>query len=191
MALHAEILAFMKYLAANPGLRSRIGAPPNATLLYAGDRPQNTPWKDPWKASTPVYRKLQTMKLTEPSLSQKKTLEDVIGTLPAPGTKFPSLLAYAEHVDQQVKKDGVGRAERNLIWRALSGIYASNARGAVSFLLGDGVSREALKIFALTEIPVLERNPYVDSITREMIAYFKTCVLTHKPNIRIGLIRNV
>jgi hypothetical protein len=161
MALHAEILAFMQYLAANPGLRSRIGAPPNATLLYAGDTAQKHPWKD----STPVYRKLQTMKLTEPSSSQKKTLHDVIGTLPAPGTKFPSLLAYAEHVDQQVEKDGAGLAERMLIWRALSGIYASNARGAVSFVLGDGASREALKVFALTEIQVLERNPYVDSIT--------------------------
>lgn len=189
MALHAEILAFMQYLAANPGLRSRIGAPPNATLLYAGDTAQNGLWKE--KKSTPAYRKLETMKLTEPSLSQKKTLHDVIGTLPAPGTKFPSLLAYAEHVDQQVEKDGAGLAERMLIWRALSGIYASNARGAVSFVLGDGVSREALKVFALTEIQVLERNPYIDSITREMIAYLKTCVLTHKPNIRIGLIRNV
>jgi len=177
----------MQYLAANPGLRSLIAAPPNATLLYAGDTAQNNPWKE----STPVYRKLQTMKLTEPSLSQKKTLNDVLGTLSAPGTKFPSLLAYAEHVDQQVREDGAGPAERMLVWRALSGIYASNARGAVSFLLGDGVSREALKVFALTEIHVLERNRGVDSITREMVAYLKTCVLTHKADIRIGLIRNV
>jgi hypothetical protein len=47
------------------------------------------------------------------------------------------------------------------------------------------VSREALKVF-LTEIQVLERNHCVDSIPREMIACLKKCVLTHKPDIRIG-----
>jgi hypothetical protein len=187
MGVHAEITAFMRYLAANPQLRSRIAAPPNATLLYAGDTGQNNPWRQ----DTPVYRKIHTMRLSDPSLAQKRTLNDVIGKLPAPGSGFPNLLAYADHVDEQLQTDGVRPAERVLIWRALSGIYASNARGAVSFVIGEGVSREALKVFALTEMHVIERNPNVDAISRDMIAYLKRCVLTQQSDIRLGLIRNV
>jgi len=186
MALHAQIKAFMQFLAANPQLRRQISAPTNATILYAGDTVQN----NPWKRDTPVYRKIQSMRLTNPSLAQKQMLNDVLERLPAPGTSHPSLLAYANHVDELLKKDGVAKKDQILIWRALSGIYASNARGAVSFIIGKGVSSEELKVFALTEMHVIGRNPNVDAITHDMVEYLKKCVLTHADPVA-SLIRTV
>jgi hypothetical protein len=158
----------------------------DATLLYAGNTLQN----NPWNRHMPVYRKIQAMKLADPSLATKKTLNEVLEALPAPDTVHTNMLAYADHVDNVVSRDKVAAREQILIWRALSGIYASNARGAVSFIIGAGVSTDALKVFALTEIHVLMRNSRVDAVTREMAEYLKRCVLTHTSDVMIGLIRN-
>ena len=125
------------------------------------------------------------MKRTNAALMRKQTLHDVIETLPAPNTSHKSLLAYVEHVAGRVPDD-----DRNILWRALSGIYASNATGAVSFYVGSGVSKAEKKVFAQTEVSVIERNLNVDRLTRDVIAYYRRCVMTGKSDMNLGLIRD-
>ena len=173
MALHPETKSFLQYLQAKPTLRNQIGAAPDNAIFYAG------------KVNQAAWREINEMKLTDEVLMRKQTLHEVIGRLPAPGTQHISLLAYAEHVASRVPE-----SDRNILWSALSGIYASNAIGAVSFYVGDGVSKAEKKVFAQTEVSVLERNPKVDDTTRDMIAYYKRCLLTGRTDMNLGLIRD-
>jgi hypothetical protein len=173
MALHSETKAFLQFLQANPQLRSAIAAAPGNAILYAG------------KVNKAAWQEINEMKRTNAVLARKQTLHDVIQALPAPGTPHRSLLAYAEHV-----ADSVPDVDQNILWRALSGIYASNAHGAVSFYVGSGVSKADRKVFAQTEVAVIERNPNVDSLTRDAIAYYKRCVMTGNPEMNLGLIRD-
>jgi hypothetical protein len=70
------------------------------------------------------------------------------------------------------------------IWRALSGIYASNAVGKVYMYVGSGITKE--KVLAATEIGVLARNPNVDPVSLEMIRYIQHCIRTRRADINMG-----
>ena len=87
--------------------------------------------------------------------------------VPAPGTGQPNLLAYVQDVERQVP----WRPDGFTLWRALSGVFASNASGAVSFQVGSGVGSD--KVLVATELSVLSRNPNVDAITRDLVAYYR------------------
>ena len=97
-----------------------------------------------------------------------------------PGT---CLLSY-----EATRKSGI-RSAQDLIGGSLSGIFASNAIGAVSFQVGSEVSQK--KVFAMTEVSVLARNPRVDPLTKELLAYFQRCIHTRQTdiiNINVGFI---
>jgi hypothetical protein len=72
-------------------------------------------------------------------------------------------------------------------WRALSGIFAANAIGTVSFYIGSSVTR-AGKVFVATELPVLMRNPNVDAVTRDVLSYYQRCVQNGRSAINFGFI---
>jgi hypothetical protein len=166
MRLQPGTRALLAILHAQPALRWQIRAAPDRTLLYSGTFFQ------------PAWQEIADLKRANLVLSSLETLPDVLARLPVPGTTYPSLLAFVQDVEHPWQPDGY------VVWRALSGIFASNAVGKVSFQIGSGV--EATKIFAATELNVLLRNPHVDGVTKDLLAYFKRCVDSRQPGVNLG-----
>ena len=171
MPIHEPTKTFLRYLAKNPTVRMQIASPPGKTLLYAGN------------FFKPVWQELTDLKRRNPTLATKEILPEVLGRILVQGQPFPRLLDWAQDLD------GLNPWKENdfLVWRALSGIYAANAIGAVSFYVGSGISKDD-KVFAATELGVIARNPNVDAITKDMVAYYKRCVETKQTDINTGYI---
>jgi hypothetical protein len=172
MAYKPETLAFFKFLQNNPAFRSQIRAGADKTLLYAGTF-MTAMWKD-----------IEMQRQTSGRLLDKQILPEVLAKLPAPtGATQTNLRDFVQDLEKKVpwQPDGF------TIWRVLSGIFASNAVGKVSFMIGDGVTPQA-KVFAATEIGVLARNPKVDPVTKDLVAYYQRCVQTKQPAMNLGFI---
>jgi hypothetical protein len=171
MPLMPQTKQFLSFLRSNANVRKRIAAPPNETVLYAGNfmRPA---WKD-----------LEALKLSSPQFAQKKMLPDVLDNIGTPGTGYNTLLDWAKALDavQPWKENGF------IAWRALSGIYASNAVGVVSFYIASGITKTD-KVFAATELPVLLRNPNVDALTKDILNYYERCIQRGESAINFGFI---
>jgi hypothetical protein len=168
MALQPGTRALLTILHAQPALRWQVRAAPDRTLLYSGS------------FFKPIWREISELKRSNPQLASKETLPEVLARLPVPGTTYPSLLAFVQDVEDPWQPDGY------IVWRALSGIFASNAQGRVSLQIGSGV--EAKKVFAATELGVLLRNPHVDAVTKDLLAYFQRCIESRQPNVNLGFI---
>lgn len=171
MPLLAETRELLSFLRRNPSVRDQISAGPNATILYSGT------------IIKPAWREVAELKLRHPNLRERKTLPEVLGAINLVGQPFPNLLNWAQSLDPLVPWD-----ENGFIgWRALSGIFASNAVGSVSFVIGSGISR-AEKVFAATEVSVLLRNPNIDSTTRDLLEYYDRCVKERRADIGVSFI---
>ena len=170
MPLLAETRTFLKYLQQRKDVRDRIKAGRDKTLLYAGEH------------FAPSWREVQALQRKQPGTVE--ILHDVLIKLPAPPPHSGTLLTYAETL---AKKEGAANGARGerVIWRALSGIFASNAEGKVWFCLGSNVDPDT-KVFALTEIFVLKRNPNISPESQDMLAYFERCVRTRNPDMLAG-----
>jgi hypothetical protein len=171
MALHPATKEFLMFLQKNPIIRARIKAPANTTMLYAG------------RFFKPIWQEIEIAKLTDPQVRSKALLPDVLARIEAPNHPHQSLLQWAKALDsyQPWRENGY------VVWRALSGIFASNASGAVSFAIGSGVSKVD-KVFAATELPVLMRNPKVDATTKDILAYYGRCIKSGQTAINFGFI---
>jgi len=170
MALQEATKTFMRYLHDNPAIRARIRAHPDKTLLYAGS------------FFMPIWKEIALAKLSQPQLADKQTLPDILMTVSTPGTGYANLLARVQDLERQVpwQSDGF------IAWRALSGIFAANAIGKVSFQIGSGITRD--KVFAATELAVLMRNPKVDALTKDVLAYYQRCIQGKNAALNFGYI---
>ena len=171
MPFNPMTITFLKYLHNNPAVRSQVRAGVNQTLLYSGT------------FGKPMWSEIEMRRRFYGGLLDKQTLPDVLVQVAAPGTGHPSLRAYVEDVERNVpwQPDGF------TIWRALSGIFAANAVGKVSFLIGGGITRDT-KVFAATEVGVLMRNAKVDAITKDLLAYYLRCIQSKEPSLNLGFI---
>jgi hypothetical protein len=171
MALQAPTKDFLSFLRLHPEIRNQIRAAPGRTLLYAG------------AFFKPMWKEIADYKRAHPEVADKQMLPDVLTRITAPGTGYFSLLAYVQDLERQVpwQPDGF------TVWRALSGIFAANVTGPVSFQIGSGV-HAAQKVFAATEASVLSRNPNVDPTTKDLIAYFQRCIQSKQADINLGFI---
>ena len=169
MALDPATKDLLRFLKNNPSLRAQVKAPHNKTLLYSG-RFIQAAWKD-----------IELEKLRDPSFRQKVTLPDVIGKIRASNPQFPTLLSWVQSID----KIQPWRVNGFFVWRALSGIFAANASGQVSFAIGSGVTN-AEKVFAATELQMLLRNPKLDSLTRELLFYYDRCIKSGNSEINVA-----
>jgi hypothetical protein len=171
MPLQQPTKDFLRYLQQNPSVRAQIRAAPGKTLLYAGG------------FFKPVWQEIAAQKRSSRQLADKELLPDVLARIKTPGSVHPTLLAWAQDLDrlEPLRENGF------IAWRALSGIFAANAVGAVSFCVGSPVTKET-KVFAATEVAVLARNPNVDANTRDLVAYFQRCVQSGQPDINAGFI---
>lgn len=175
--LQPQTRELLSFLQDHPDVRSRIRAFPDKTLLYAG------------KGFQAAWVEIAALKRSSPHFTDKETLPDVLRRIHVTGGRFPTLLDWAHSLDSIKPWDKNGL----IVWRALSGIFASNAVGAVSFYIGSGIGKD--KVFASTELAVLSRNPKVDALTREALTYYQT-VLRSKQfdpgelrDVNFGLIR--
>jgi hypothetical protein len=169
--------AFMRFLSDNPAIRRQIRAAPDKTLLYSG------------AFFAAAFREIESRKLTDPQFGDKHILPDVLARihvpsnlLPIPGMRLPNLLVYVQHLEQQVPKN----PDQFMIWRALSGIFAANAVGKVSFWIGGGVDES--KVFVATEMKVLFRNPNVDPLVKDLLEYYMRCAQNKNPAMNVGFI---
>lgn len=171
MAFQPATKAFLSYLRAHPEVRHQIRAAPGRTLLYAGS------------FFKPMWQEIADYKRAHPEVAQKQMLPDVLARIMVPGTGYPNLMVYVQNVERQVpwQPDGF------TLWRALSGIFASHATGAVSFQVGSGFAASE-KVFAATEASVLARNPNVDATTKDLLAYFQRCIQSGQADINLGFI---
>jgi hypothetical protein len=171
MSLLPPTRALLVFLNRHPDVRAQIAALPDATLLYAG------------RLMQPAWKEIEAWREQLPQLKTKKTLPDVLQTIRLTGQPHPNLLAWAQSLDQLLpwKDNGF------IGWRALSGIFASNAKGSVSFVVGSGVTRDE-KVFAATEVSVLLRNPQVDEITRDLLAYYQRCLQAGRSDLCVSYV---
>jgi hypothetical protein len=168
---------FVRFLSRNPAIRKQIRAAPDRTLLYSG------------AFFRPSYMEIKSRKLTDPQLREKEILPDVLARivvpanlLPDPRRAFPNLLAYVSDLELHVPKN----PDQFMIWKVLSGIFAANAVGKVSFWIGGGVDHS--KVFVATELKVLMRNPNVDQVSKELMEYYLRCVQNKNADMNIGYI---
>lgn len=182
MALLPPAQAFLRYLHANPQVRGRIRAGTDRTLLYSGFI--HAPTALAGVMAKPMWKELQDLKASLDNLQDKDILTDVLVTVPAPGTPHATLLAYVQTVEAALPP---GSKDVFEIWKALSGIFAANAVGKVSFLIGHGVD-PGEKVFAATEIAILLRNPNVDPATKDMLAYYDRCIKQGSFDIGVSLV---
>ena len=171
MVYQKATTTFLSYLKANPGIRSQVRAAHDQTLLYAGE------------FFKPMWREIAEFKRQHPEYRSKETLPEVLARIKVPGAPQPNLLAYVQDVERTVpwKPDGFA------LWRVVSGLFASNATGAVSFQIGSGITKSD-KVFAATEVSVLARNPNLDATTRELVAYYQECIKNKQTVINAGFI---
>lgn len=158
MSMLPQTRELLRFLDDNPGVRSRIAAAPNATLLYAGEF-----FRDMWK-------EVEQLKRSNRDVASKQLLADVLARIQTPGTGHHNLLEWASSLDVLVPT----RDNAFVAWCRLSGIFAANARGTVSFCVGSKLT--VGKVFLAAELPALLQNPNVDDITRDVLAYFQRCV---------------
>jgi hypothetical protein len=169
MALQQTTRAFLAFLHANPQIRKAIRPAPDRAFLYAGTTIRASALGVP--LAKPMWKEILDLKAAQPEYRDKDTLPDVLARIPTPGAPHATLLAYIQAVEATVPwhPDGFG------LWRALSGIYASNVTGRVSFYIGAGIT-PASKVFAATEVAVLARNPKIDATTRDLLSYYQRCI---------------
>jgi hypothetical protein len=163
--------ALLVFLNKNPPVREQIAAKTNSTILYAG------------RLIKPAWKEIAEWKESLPQLATKKTLPEVLETISIAGQQHPTLLAWVKSLDdlQPWNENGF------IAWRAVSGIFASNAVGAVSFVIGSGISKSN-KVFAATEISVLSRNPNIDEITRDLLQYYQRCLAAGKSDLCVSYV---
>jgi hypothetical protein len=183
--MHPELKAFFDFLAANPAVWKAIKAFPGKTLLYTGDLPNEFATK--LHAVLPpslrpsvklsgdvvmdgVWTKLGQPVEREEQLRDKEILPQVLGRVALPPqAPYRTLGEWVRHLS-----DRLPAPAQDALWRGLSRIFASNAEGAVSFLMGFDVGKT--KVFVDTELPALLANPSVDITTRNMLLYYQECV---------------
>ncbi len=174
-----ELFVFLKN---NPGVRARIAAPHNGTILYAG------------QILKPAWKEVADLKARLPQLASRRTLPEVLAAITLIGQPFTDLARWAQSIDALAPwPHPEWRSNGYVAWRALSGIFASNARGAVSFVIGSGVTLGQQpgvqpKVFAATEVSVLLRNPHVDSTTRDLLEYYQRCIRSGQPDLSVTFI---
>ena len=168
MALQAETREFLSYLQQNPDVRHRIKADQDKTLLYAG------------YFFSPIWKELQVFQREHPGSVQ--ILPEVIEKIPAPFGNPGTLKNYVDTLTSKVPQK-----DQLIIWKVLSGIFASNAIGTVYFSVGSGVDPEK-KVFPSTEISVLARNPGISPESRQMVEFYQRCVREKKTQINVGFL---
>lgn len=160
---------FLNYLQKHPEVRAQIAAPPNQTVVYCGD------------LLRPAFHDYLDLRSKTPELRGRPLLPELLANIGVPDqTRYSNLLEWIQAI-QPYQPDGF------IAWRAVSGLMCRQAKGKVTFIVGRGVSRDT-KVFAATEVWNLAVNPHLHPETKELVAFYKACVLQGRTNIGISYV---
>jgi hypothetical protein len=172
--LNSNLKSFLGFLHNNRGIRAQIKASRDQGILYCGVH-----------NGTPAYQHIEQQQ-KEHGL-QVQTLKDVTSKIPMPSNMGGgSLQEYAQELASGLEDD----TNKAILWRALSGIYASNLSGKVALYVAEVVDETGLaggknadgtlhytqekrmqrKVFTATEVNVLRRNTAIDKLDQETAA---------------------
>ena len=167
--------AFLAYLGKHLELRNRIRAFPNRSVAYVGDFSDGASWV-----------RLLRRQWTDPRVNDYQMLPDVLNSIPCPrelyaavGLVTPPGVRTLLHYVQFLTGDGPYPAQVPwpqggfIIWRALSGIFMSNATGRLRLMIGDAPA-PGTKVFFRTEVFVLDRNPNIDLFSKQAVHEIRT-----------------
>lgn len=173
MVLRPETIEFLQFLRLNPQIRDQIRARPGKTVVYAG------------KFILPAWREINAFREDHPEYADKQTLPEVLANISLVNHTHNNMLDYLNYVEDNVpwKPDGF------IAWRAVSGIFAKNAVGSVSFCVGEGITKEE-KVFAATELQVLLRNSNVDDLTKDVLQYYMRCLSNENDALNFSFFSN-
>jgi len=170
MTIQSQTKEFLSYLQQNRDVRDKIKADANKTLLYAG------------VFFGPIWRELELFQRRYPGTIQ--ILPEILQKIQAPPGNPGTLRSYVDTLTVRVPP-----SDQLIIWKALSGIFASNAVGTVYFSVGSGVDGQQ-KVFPSTEISVLRRNQKISAESRQMVEYFQRCVREKNTRMNAGFLPN-
>jgi len=161
---------FLAYLQKHPDLRQRIRAAPNRSVAYVGDFRDGAAWM-----------RLLRRQLSDPRANDFQMLPDVLKSIVCPPDLYPAiglvtpptvrtLLDYVQFLTGEgpYPRQVPWNEDGFIIWRALSGIFMSNAIGRLRLMIGDAPA-PGTKVFFKTEVFVLERNPNIDLFARDAV----------------------
>ncbi len=171
--LAQETKDFLSYLQKNPAVRSRIKAPRDKSLFYAG------------RFFKPIWKEIADAKRGNAAMDGLWTLPDALAQIPAPqggGT----MKEFVENLTEGTAAKLAWEPDGFTIWRALSGIFASNAEGKVYFCVGSGIDKG--KVLAITEIGVLSRNAKIHPDSAEVVSWLQKCVREKNPEVNFGFV---
>jgi hypothetical protein len=173
-----ETLEFVRYLNANRSVSGKIRAARDKTLVYAGDF-----------GVRPIWREIRLQQRSSPELRDKELLPEVLARVATPGTGYANLLEYIEDLTGKDGRPGKvpWKPDGFKLWRVVSGIFAANAIGKVSFQIGTGV-KPSDKVFASTEVRALMKNPNIDPVAKDLLAYYERCISSGVSDIGVGFV---
>jgi hypothetical protein len=152
--LDAELIAVLTFLRTHPGVRERLPASRDKTVVYSGGISRGAE----------VYRAWQLLaqaKAQDPARFDYVTLEERLRQFHVVGFG-ETLFEYSNRVAQSLKSRGLDD-QAAILWRALSGIYVQGARGKVrALILPD--AKIGKSVFSLTEVNVLLRQDVLQNI---------------------------
>ncbi len=180
---------FLNYLQKHPDLRARIRAPMGQTVAYAGT-----------VATEPVWQRLLRMQISAPGPNDFCMLPDILKRIMVPNDMFaavglitaPSVRTMLDFVNFLTGEGGLPKQvpwdpDGFIIWRALSGIFMSNAAGRVRLLVADVPNRDG-KVFFKTEMFVLSRNPNIDPFSKGALDLLRKQISAGSPLGQIELV---
>jgi hypothetical protein len=168
MKLDPELLAVLSFLRKHPGVRQRIPAPRDKTVVYSGAINNSDGVHAAW-------RMLAQAKAEDPKRFDYVTVEERLRQFHA--VEFgETLLEHANRVAHSLKRRNLDD-QALILWRALSGIYVQGAQGKVRALIMPGANI-GKSVFSLTEVSVLLRPDVLRQIEMdpELLRGFRTTV---------------
>jgi hypothetical protein len=144
------LFAVLQFLQKNHGVRARLCAPRDKTVVYSGN-------VESVNGVFAAWRLLAQAKAQDPKRFDYVTLEERLRQFHV--AQFgETLYEHAFRVSADLEKRQL-RKQALILWRALSGIYVQGATGRVRALIVPGSNLQKVKdsVFALTEVQVLLR----------------------------------
>ena len=152
--LATELTAILSFLHRHPGVRQRLPAGRDKTVVYSGGIPGPAGVQAAW-------RLLQQAKAQDPRRFDYVTVEERLRQFHV--VEFgESLFDHANRVADSLKAQGLPD-QAMILWRALSGIYVQGATGRVRALILPGQAI-ASSVFNVTEVKVLLRPDVLQQI---------------------------
>jgi hypothetical protein len=143
-------------------------------------------------SNEPAWQRLLRLQISDPRINNFYMLPNVLNRINVPPDLYshiglvtaPTVRTMLDYVNFLSGEGGYPKQvpwepDGFTIWRALSGIFMSNATGRVRLLVADAQKPEReRKVFFKTEMFVLARNPNIDPFSKAAVDQIRTGIKT-------------